>query len=30
MLLMLWFGVWPPEMLLQLLRDGAALLEVRP
>lgn len=30
MLLMLWFGIWPPEMLLQLLRDGAALLEVRP
>lgn len=30
MLLMLWFGIWPPEALLQLLRDGAALLEVRP
>lgn len=30
MLLMLWFGIWPPEALLQLLRDGAVLLEVRP
>ncbi len=30
MLLLLWLGVWPPETLLQLLRDGAAMLEVRP
>ena len=30
MLLLLWLGVWPPEVLLQLLRDGAAMLEVRP
>ena len=30
MLLLLWLGIWPPEQLLQLLRDGAALLEVRP
>lgn len=29
MLLLLWLGVWPPETLLQLLRDGAAMLEVR-
>jgi len=30
MLLLFWLGVWPPETLLQLLRDGAAMLEVRP
>jgi hydrogenase-4 component F len=29
-LVILWLGVWPPEPLLQLLRDGAAMLEVRP
>lgn len=29
-LLLLWLGTWPPEPLLQLLRDGAAMLEVRP
>ncbi|WP_041970072.1 proton-conducting transporter membrane subunit [Geobacter sp. OR-1] len=29
MLVVLLLGVWPPEFLLQLLRDGAALLEVR-
>lgn len=30
LLVMLWLGVWPPEPFLQLLRDGAALLEVQP
>lgn len=30
LLVILWLGVWPPEMLLQLLRDGAAMLEVLP
>ena len=30
LLLLVWLGVWPPETLLQLLRDGAVLLEVRP
>lgn len=30
MLVILWLGVSPPEPFLQLLRDGAALLEVRP
>ena len=30
MLVILLLGVWPPEFLLQMLRDGAALLEVRP
>ncbi len=30
MLLICWLGIWPPEWLLSLLRDGAALLEVRP
>jgi hydrogenase-4 component F len=30
LLVILWLGVWPPEILLQLLRDGAAMLEVRP
>jgi len=30
LLVILWLGVWPPETLLQLLRDGAAMLEVRP
>ena len=30
MLVILWLGVWPPELLLNLLRDGAAMLEVRP
>lgn len=29
-LIILWLGVWPPEALLQLLRDGAAMLEIRP
>lgn len=29
LLVILWLGVWPPEILLQLLRDGAAMLEVR-
>ncbi len=29
MLVILLLGVWPPEFLLQLLQDGAALLEVR-
>ncbi len=30
LLVILWLGVWPPEILLHLLRDGAAMLEVRP
>lgn len=30
LLIMLWFGLNPPEALLQLLRDGAAMLEVQP
>jgi len=30
LLVIFWLGVWPPEILLQLLRDGAAMLEVRP
>lgn len=30
MLVILWLGVWPPQMLLELLQDAAALLAVRP
>lgn len=30
MLIILILGVWPPDALLQLLREGAAMLEVRP
>lgn len=30
LLVIFWLGVWPPEPLLQLLKDGAAMLEVRP
>jgi hydrogenase-4 component F len=29
LLVIVWLGVWPPEALLQLLKDGAAMLEVR-
>lgn len=29
LLVIAWLGVWPPETLLQLLKDGAAMLEVR-
>jgi hydrogenase-4 component F len=30
MMVILLLGIWPPESLLTLLREGAALLEVRP
>lgn len=30
LLVVVWFGIWPPEMLIDLFHEGATLLELRP
>ncbi len=30
LLIILWFGIWPPEIMIDLFHEGATLLEYRP